>query len=63
MLNWKRLEEVLGETVREIGILVLVFAPLDAAFTERPHDLRDVTPVLLGALGLIIVGILLETED
>jgi len=32
MFNWKRIEQVLGETVREIGILVIVFAPLDAAF-------------------------------
>lgn len=61
MLNWKRIEQVLGESVREIGILVIVFAPLDAAFAEHPTDLDAVTRIMLSALGLIIVGIVLET--
>ena len=62
-MNWKRVEQLLGETVREIGILVLVFAPLDAAFAQQPADVDVLTAITLGALGLIIVGIILETGE
>jgi hypothetical protein len=57
------IERLLGETVREIGILVFVFAPLDAAFADRPPDFGAVIAVAAGALGVIAVGIILETED
>ena len=63
MFNWKRIEQVLGETVREIGILVIVFAPLDAAFAGSPTNPDGMTRIMLGALGLIIVGIILETGE
>ena len=63
MFNWKRIEQVLGETVREIGILVFVFAPLDAAFAKDPIDLSGVTNIMLGAICLIIAGIILETGE
>jgi len=63
MFNWKRIEQVLGETVREIGILVLVFAPLDAAFAERQTDLDVLTRIILEALTLIVAGIILETGE
>jgi hypothetical protein len=56
-------ERLLGETVREIGILVFVFAPLDAALADHPPDLSVVIAVAAGALGAIVVGIMLETED
>lgn len=63
MYNWKRIEALLGETLREIGILVLVFAPLDAAFTEQPIDAKDLAGIALAAIGLIVMGILLEAEE
>ncbi len=59
----KAIERLLGETVREIGILVFVFAPLDAAFADRPLDFNVVIPVAAWAIGAIVVGIMLETED
>lgn len=34
----KAMERLLGETVREIGTLVFVFAPLDAALADHPLD-------------------------
>jgi hypothetical protein len=43
MFNRKRLEEVFGETVREVRILVLVFAPLDAAFAPGSMSLDDLS--------------------
>ena len=36
MLNWHRAEELFAETVREVGVLIVVFAPLDAAFSDLP---------------------------
>ena len=35
MPNWKRVQGLVGETAREIGILMLVFAPLESAFADR----------------------------
>jgi hypothetical protein len=63
MTDWKAIERILGETVREIGILVLVFAPLDAAFAEGSIDFRLVIPVVGWAILAIIARILLETGD
>ena len=63
MTNQKAIEGLLGETIREIGILVLVFAPLDAAFAEGPFDIPLETVVAARAIGAIVVGIMLETGD
>jgi len=63
MQNWKAVERLLGETVREIGILVVVFAPLDAAFSERPIDLDQVGLIMGWAILAIIAGIFLETGE
>ena len=63
MFNWKRIEQVLGETVREIGILVIVFAPLDAALGQGSIDPDKLTRIMASALGLIIAGIILETGE
>ena len=63
MFNWKRVEQVMGETVREIGILVVVFAPLDAAFAGGPVNADAMTGVIVSAFLLIIAGIILETGE
>jgi hypothetical protein len=63
MTNWKAIERLLGETVREIGILVLVFAPLDAAFADRLIDFKLLTVVAAWASGAIVAGIMLESGD
>jgi hypothetical protein len=59
MLNWRRAEELFAETVREVGVLIVVFAPLDAAFSELPVNTALVaiwtfTGFLLVAGGIII---------
>ena len=60
MVNWRRAEELFAETVREVGVLVVVFAPLDAAFSDLPVETALVamwTSVgLLFVAGGIIVG-------
>jgi hypothetical protein len=58
--------ELLGESVREIGILLAVFVPLDASFYQG--DLRLLTIACLAllefaGLALIAAGILLERRN
>lgn len=58
--------ELLGESIREIGILVAVFVPLDAAFYQG--QLRTLTVLCLAllelaGLALIAAGIMLERSD
>jgi hypothetical protein len=36
VIDWKRAERLVGETMREIGVLIFVFAPLEYLFAERP---------------------------
>ena len=63
MPNWKRVQGLVGETAREIGILMLVFAPLESAFADRPIDPGFVTTVILVSIILIGGGILIETRE
>ena len=63
MPDWKTIEKLAGESVREIGILVLVFAPLDAFFASERTDLDLILIIAGWALGVIVAGIMLEAGD
>jgi hypothetical protein len=63
VLNWQRAKQVLGETAREIGILVLVFAPLESAFAERPIESGSMVRIILVSLLAIGCGILAESGE
>lgn len=55
--------ELLGESVREIGILLAVFVPLDAAFYQGQLGILVVICLVLiefAGLALIAVGVMLE---
>lgn len=57
--------ELLGESIREIGVLLLVFVPLDAVFYQGAIDFRTrVGLVTLAVTGLVLiaVGIFVEGE-
>jgi type IV secretory pathway VirB2 component (pilin) len=61
-MNWQRAESLLGETIREMGVLIVVFAPLEAMFAQGATSLTRVVAVaLLGAV-LVASGIILETR-
>lgn len=62
-VNWRRVRVLVGETSREVGILVLVFAPLDAII-EGQATLQYFA-ALAGAAGacMIVVGIVVEAEE
>jgi len=59
----QRMLHLLGETAREIGILMLVFAPLESAFSERPFNVDSLIIVAAASFALIACGILMETND
>jgi hypothetical protein len=63
MTRVERAWHLAGETVREIGILMLVFAPLQAVFEPRAIRPGWIAAVIVISLGLIACGILLETRD
>ncbi|MCM3881373.1 MAG: hypothetical protein ND807_14795 [Vicinamibacterales bacterium] len=59
--DWQHVRRLAGETLREIGLLVLTFAPLDATFGGVQTNPRNVvTAMLIGAI-LICIGISWET--
>jgi hypothetical protein len=63
MTRTRRALRLLAETGREIGILIVVFAPLESAFSERPFGVGSLMGVIAIAAGLIGWGILVEAND
>ena len=61
MLNWSSIRRVFGETVREIGILLIVFTPLDATFSPDAVSVDTLVRTVLGASVMIVGGIIIET--
>jgi hypothetical protein len=61
--NWPRVERVLGETVREVGILIVVFAPLEATFSEVPVSMVVVAAMFFLGVVLAAGGIIMETRE
>jgi hypothetical protein len=56
-----RAVQLLGETVREIGILVVVFVPVDYALAQRPMGSGVVIAITLACI-VIACGILMESR-
>jgi hypothetical protein len=64
MIDTRKARHLMGETIRDIGILVIVFGPLDAFFQkERSSFTSFVASMVAGALLLIIVGIIIEADQ
>jgi hypothetical protein len=50
--------ELVGESVREIGVLLLVFVPLDATFYQGKIDCHaQIGLVILATAGLALIAI------
>lgn len=62
MIDDRRARRLLGESIREIGILVTVFAPLDAFFQAEPPPARIVGAMALLGLPCLGFGIMIETK-
>ncbi len=58
--------ELFGATLREIGILLLVFVPLDATFYDGHIDwpaLMGLVILAFSGIALIVAGIWLEGSE
>ena len=62
MIDKRKAMHLAGETVREIGILLVVFTPLDAWFQLDRPPLLLLTGIMTVALLLIVGGVMLEAE-
>ena len=54
---------LLAETIREVGVLILVFAPLEAAFAETAPGTLFLSIMLVLGVGLIVSGILVGARN
>ena len=55
--------QLVGETLREAGILTGLFVPLDSAFSERPLTTAVLITVGGVSLAAIACGILMEAKN
>ncbi len=62
-MNERQALALIGESIREIGILISVFAPLDAFFQKEPPAASVVAAIVAAGLHFIWVGIILEAEE
>lgn len=63
MTRARRALRLLAETVREIGILTVVFAPLESVFGGRRIDGTLLAIVMLVSVAAILCAILVEARD
>jgi hypothetical protein len=62
MLDWGRAKDLVGETVREMGLLILVFAPLDAVFADAPVNRLLLIMTIVFGLLFVAGGIPIEAR-
>lgn len=63
MVDTRKALSLVGETVREIGVLVSVFGPLDAFFEREGPGLPFLLLTVVGGLCFITLGIILEAGE
>jgi hypothetical protein len=62
MTRHEHVRRLLAESMREVGVLVLVFAPLESTFSDLAIDGPLLFAVMTLSLALIGCGILVETK-
>ncbi len=63
MIDKRKAQRLLGESIRDIGILIVVFGPLDAFFQKERPSILLLALVVAGGLLFIALGIILESEE
>jgi len=53
----------LAETAREMGTLMVVFAPFESVFLGKPFDNQALLTIEAVGIALIAGGILIETKE
>ena len=61
MRDRQHVVRLLGETIREMGLLAFVFAPLDATFGDGELNLIAIAVAMVTGTILIGCGIMAET--
>jgi hypothetical protein len=54
---------LVGETIREMGMLSFLFVPLDWSFSDRPIDILVLFALSVVSVAAIACGILLEAKN
>jgi hypothetical protein len=62
MIDRAKARALLGETVREIGVLLIVFVPVDAFFQGMSVAPFPLVAVVFCALVCIVLGIMVEAQ-
>ena len=60
VLDWRRALQLFAETMREIGILIVVFVPLDYVLADRPIGPGLAIVTVVSSVG-IACAILIES--
>jgi hypothetical protein len=63
MIDKRKAQRLLGESIRDIGILVVVFGPLDALFQKERPRIALLAVLVACALLFMTLGIILEAEE
>ena len=63
MIDKRKAQRLLGESIRDIGILIVVFGPLDAFFQKERPSIGLLAVVVVAGLLFIALGIILEAEE
>ena len=63
MLDKRKAKQLLGETTREIGVLALVFIPLDILLAGKAGSALGLALGIMGGLLLIGIGIIAESSS
>ncbi len=63
MIDRRKAQRLLGESIRDIGILVVVFGPLDAFFQKERPSIPLLALVVACGLLFIGLGIIIEAEE
>ena len=58
----KQIATLIGESLREIAVLVVVFAPLDALVQGAALTTRTWTAIIVGVATSFVIGVYLETR-
>ena len=58
----KQIATLIGESLREIAVLVVVFAPLDALVQGATLTTRTWAPIIVCVATCFLVGVYLETR-
>ena|SRR5256885_3979753 len=58
----RQIRRMVGEVMREIGVLLVVFAPLDALFSRGTLTVMAIVVIVVVAVLFLVAGIMLGLE-